>query len=291
MRQESNGLPCRNSIPREPVTINVIIADHQPVFRAGLAKLLAAEDDIRIVAQAKSPEHLLNALETLRSSVVILSSGFFPATTDILHFSALAARRCVAILILIGNTETASQYISLGVAGVFYRSINTEMLVTGVRQLSRGGSYLQTLVAAVEISPDTVGERVTSRLSAIELQIIAAILHGYKNHEIAVQLQMSVPGVKKAVHTIYDKTGVSDRLELALFVLHHRVLAQAAASVDSSHRGSFANSNKQENHGRVAIVVRSSISELGRRPSNPHNGVPVARTTLGTTESTPNCGK
>jgi len=57
------------------------------------------------------------------------------------------------------------------------------------------------------------------------------VVRGFKNRDIAVQLYTSEQVVKNALRHIFDKTGVSDRLELALFVLHHRVLAQATAAV------------------------------------------------------------
>jgi DNA-binding CsgD family transcriptional regulator len=68
-------------------------------------------------------------------------------------------------------------------------------------------------------------------LSERELRIIAAIVQGYKNREIATQLYTSEQVIKNALRNIFDKIGVSDRLELALFVVHHRILAQATASV------------------------------------------------------------
>ena len=69
------------------------------------------------------------------------------------------------------------------------------------------------------------------RLSERELRIIAAIVQGYKNREIADQLCTTEQVIKNALRNIFDKIGVSDRLELALFVVHHRILAQATASV------------------------------------------------------------
>jgi DNA-binding CsgD family transcriptional regulator len=76
-----------------------------------------------------------------------------------------------------------------------------------------------------------VGARVRKRLSDRELRIIAAVVQGYKNREIAMQLYTSEQVIKNALRNIFDKIGVSDRLELALFVVHHRILAQATASV------------------------------------------------------------
>jgi DNA-binding CsgD family transcriptional regulator len=76
-----------------------------------------------------------------------------------------------------------------------------------------------------------VGSRVRDRLSEKEISIMAAVVRGFKNRDIAMQLYTSEQVVKNALRNIFDKTGVSDRLELALFVLHHRVLAQATAAV------------------------------------------------------------
>ena len=64
-------------------------------------------------------------------------------------------------------------------------------------------------------------------------RIVALIVQGCKNREIAIRLKTTEQVIKNYLRSIYDKTGVSDRLELALFTIHHRVLAQAAAEVGS----------------------------------------------------------
>jgi DNA-binding NarL/FixJ family response regulator len=70
---------------------------------------------------------------------------------------------------------------------------------------------------------------VRDRLTPKEMQIVALIVQGCKNKDIANQLHTKEQVVKNYLRSIYDKTGVSDRLELALFTLHHRLLAEAAA--------------------------------------------------------------
>jgi DNA-binding CsgD family transcriptional regulator len=65
------------------------------------------------------------------------------------------------------------------------------------------------------------------------MRIVALIVQGCKNREIALRLKTTEQVIKNYLRSIYDKTGVSDRLELALFTLHHRVLAEAAADVGS----------------------------------------------------------
>jgi len=104
--------------------------------------------------------------------------------------------------------------------------------VEAVRRLSRGEPFLQSAgLSDGEVSEDLVGARVRDRLSDRELRIISAVVQGYKNRDIAMQLYTSEQMVKNALRNIFDKIGVSDRLELALFTIHHRILAQATASV------------------------------------------------------------
>lgn len=209
--------------------INVIIADHQAIFRAGIAKVLAVEEDIRIVGQPQSPEQLLNSLDKLRSHVLILSTNFL---SSLLAIQEITSTRHIALLILAENAESASDFMRMGVQGVIYRSAGGNIAVEAVRRLSRGQSFLQSPNPAdAEVSEDLVGTRVRDRLSDRELRIIAAVVQGYKNREIALQLYTSEQMIKNALRNIFDKIGVSDRLELALFVVHHRILAQATASV------------------------------------------------------------
>jgi len=209
--------------------INVIIADHQAIFCAGMAKVLAVEEDIRIVGQPQSADQLLNALDRLRPRVLIMASSFISVLAQV---QEIARKRAIAVLMLCDNTETASDFMRMGVQGVIYRSAAGSIVVNAVRRLSRGQSFLQGPNSSdVEIDDDLVGARVQDRLSGRELRIIAAIVQGYKNREIAAQLSTTEQVIKNALRTIFDKIGVSDRLELALFVVHHRILAQATASV------------------------------------------------------------
>ncbi len=89
-----------------------------------------------------------------------------------------------------------------------------------------GSSHQETLSSEED---DMVGQRVRDRLTPKELKIIALIVQGCKNKEIAMRLGTTEQVIKNYLRSIYDKTGVSDRLELALFTIHHRTLADAAA--------------------------------------------------------------
>ena len=209
---------------------NIIIADHQAIFRAGIAKVLAVEEDLRIVAQPQSPEQLLTAADKLHAHVLLISTGYINLFQQL---QQLVAPKRTGILVLAENTETASTYLRLGAQGVVYRSVNGETMVDAVRRVARGEGYVQSAGASSvdAVNEDFVGARVRDRLSTKELRIVAAIVQGYRNREIAGQLGTTEQVIKNSLRNIYDKIGVSDRLELALFVLHHHLLAEAAAAV------------------------------------------------------------
>src|SRR5215469_882759 len=208
---------------------NVIIADHQAIFRAGVAKVLAVEDDLRIVAQPQTMEQMLNCLERLRVRVLMVSTKFLPRFAEI---SALTARNATAILVIAETSDEAAAFVAMGAQGVIYRSINVPSVVDAVRRVARGENYIYSASAAADkIGEDHVGIRVRDRLSDKELHIIATVVRGFKNREIAAELCTTEQVVKNSLRSIFDKIGVSDRLELVLFVLHHRMLAHATASV------------------------------------------------------------
>lgn len=226
---DRRGETCSVCRSRANGMINVIIADHQAIFRAGVSKVLAVEDDLRIVGQPQSREQMLHALEHLRAHVLMVSASFLPMFDEI---RGLTAENHTNILVLAEPTDETAAFVAMGVQGVVYRSVNGSAIVDAVRRVARGEAYIHTPNAAVnEISEDLVGIRVRDRLSEKELRIIAAVVRGYKNREIAAQLVTTEQVIKNCLRSIFDKIGVSDRLELVLFVLHHRMLAHATATV------------------------------------------------------------
>jgi DNA-binding NarL/FixJ family response regulator len=207
--------------------INVIIADQNAIFRVGVANLLAVEDDIHIVGQPQTLAQMLNGLERLRVHVLVMSSIFLSSLSAI---QSLAACHSTAILVVAENGDEASSLIAMGVQGVVFRSVSTAVIVDAVRRLTLGKTFVHSPNSSTnEISEDIVGTRVRGRLSEKELRIIAAVVGGHKNREIAMQFNTTEQVVKNSLCIIFDKMGVSDRLELSLFVIHHRMLAHATA--------------------------------------------------------------
>ena len=204
----------------------LILADDQAIFRAGAARVLALEDDMRIVAQSDDTSRLPGILDSFRASILIFSSGLKMDQATLLGLVQEAGSR--AILIVEKNEE-----ISPGVAAMLYgvvtRAVSGLDLTDCVRKVARGQRCVLRAAANAAQTIDTVGARVRDRLTPKEMQIVALIVQGCKNKDIAAQLNTKEQVIKNYLRSIYDKTGVSDRLELALFTLHHRILAEAAA--------------------------------------------------------------
>jgi DNA-binding CsgD family transcriptional regulator len=121
-----------------------------------------------------------------------------------------------------------------GFRGVVFRNVNGPTLVECVHRVAAGETWIPPqLMRSESAEDDMVGTRVRDRLTPKEMRIVALIVQGCKNREIAIRLKTTEQVIKNYLRSVYDKTGVSDRLELALFTIHHRVLAQAAAEMGS----------------------------------------------------------
>jgi len=204
----------------------IILVDNQAIFRAGAARVLALEDDMRIVAQCEDMTKLWSALESLRGALILVSSSLRPDVTLLVDRARIAGSR---IILVAENAEQVAEDVAQRMDGIICRNVAGVDLVDCVRRVARGQRYMQRANVTAIHSHDSVGARVRDRLTPKEMQIVALIVQGCKNKEIALQLGTKEQVIKNYLRGIYDKTGVSDRLELALFTIHHRVLAEAAA--------------------------------------------------------------
>jgi DNA-binding NarL/FixJ family response regulator len=209
----------------------LILADSQAIFRAGTAKVLAMDEELRIIAQCTDLERMYHAITTFPGAIVLFASSLQPDLTRMRMLLETMGSRGVVIA---ENTEVAGSYLQQGFRGVVFRSVTGPALVECVHRVAAGEIWMPPqLMIPDSPEEDMVGTRVRDRLTPKEMRIVALISQGCKNREIAIRLKTTEQVIKNYLRSIYDKTGVSDRLELALFTIHHRVLAQAAAEVGS----------------------------------------------------------
>jgi len=234
----------------------VILADSQAIFRAGTAKVLAMDDNIRIIAQCSDNERMMHAITTFPAAVVIFASALKPELSRLRLLLETSGSRGIVIA---ENSESPLTFLQQGFHGVILRNTTGSALVECVRKVAAGETW-QPLHALLSepLEEDMVGTRVRDRLTPKEMRIVALIVQGCKNREIANRLKTTEQVIKNYLRSIYDKTGVSDRLELALFTLHHRVLAQAAADVGSRIEAEeLAGAAEEGFPGRVHPISRT----------------------------------
>ncbi len=211
--------------------IRVILADSQAIYRVGMRKVFAIEDDIRVVAQAESLANLHTALQRYPTDVVVLEGQLIAGTTDAIPELVRAAPDAKLIVQVVETDE--SNIVELyrrGVRGVVPRSITPDLLVKCVRKIAAGETWIdnQSISWVIDAyraqATSLTSPRVQPKLSKKELAIISCITRGMRNKEIAYQIGTTEQVIKNYLRKVYDKLGVSDRLELALYCLHHQLL-------------------------------------------------------------------
>jgi DNA-binding NarL/FixJ family response regulator len=207
------------------LTLRIILADTQAIFRTGAARVLTMEEDLRVVAQCGDVEHLKQAIDSLRYSIAVFPTSIAKDLHSLLDCVERAGSKSVLI---VEHGSTLDDELARRANGVVLRSVAGPQLVECLRRVAAGERSVPLIRAKPSPLLDRAGTRVLKRLTPRELQVLALVAEGGKNKEIASQLGTTEQVIKNYLRNIYDKTGVSDRLELAVFTQHHRVLAEAA---------------------------------------------------------------
>ncbi len=215
------------------MSYRIIVADNQEMFRVGTARLLGIEDDFRVVGQCVDAPRLLSAAELFPGSTLLCAASIthdWPALK-----AALSAFDCL-IAVMLENTDDAIGFVELDFPGVLYRSVSAPELAACVRAVASGQRHIQSTPASHpgNAKPDALGEKARNRLTRKELEIVTLLVQGYKNKDIADELGNTEQVIKNYMRTIFDKTGVTDRLELVLFTIHHKVLLDPASPLRPS---------------------------------------------------------
>jgi DNA-binding NarL/FixJ family response regulator len=217
--------------PVKPGTVRIILADSQAIYRVGIRKVFALEDDLRVVAQADSLENLRAAIERFPTDIVLLEGSLLSGTANVIPDLLRIAPdvRLIVQAVSADESHTVELY-RRGVRGIISRSISPDLLVRCVRRIAAGETWIDNqsinwvieayrAQAAALVSPQN-----QPRLSPKEMSIITCITQGKRNKEIAFQLGTTEQVIKNYLRKIYDKLGVSDRLELALYCLHNKII-------------------------------------------------------------------
>src|SRR5258707_1876425 len=241
-------------------TIRVIVADTQAIFRVGLRKIFALEDDIRVVGQAESLDQTLAAIQKFSADIVIFEAALSPnpadAVSDLLRLSATCR---LVIVLQEPDQEMTLDLFRRGAHGIVSREIEPELLVECLRKVAQGESWLESRAVAWVMEAyrtqgvRPAGSRPKVSLTPKESLIVSCVTQGMKNKEIALRVGTTEQVVKNYLRKVYDKLGVADRLELALYCLNHHLVDNTKVPplpVSSPANGNGTNGNGA--HGDAA---------------------------------------
>jgi DNA-binding NarL/FixJ family response regulator len=238
-----NGPSSGEAVPTKP-KIRIVVADDHPIFRDGLCRLLALEEDFEVVAQASDGRQVLEILQQMEPDILLLDLKM-PGLDGLATLQRLQAARNKTRVIVLTASDDKNEFVQamkLGTSGIVLKQTATELLIKSIRKVHAGEIWLDSHTTAAVIRQFVANEeapappppppppqassgreRERSPLSQREREIVALVAQGFKNKEMAEKMFISEQTVKNHLHNIFDKLGVSDRLELALYAIHNNL--------------------------------------------------------------------
>ena len=229
-----NGIILTSDVPVKAAVkqIGILIADAQVMFREALRSLLEREEDFCILGEVGNGREALQLANTLKPDILLLDLSM-PRVSGMEALRRLATVNSQARPILFVESPEKSQIVEalkLGARGILPRRTTTQMLLKCIRAVASGEYWvghqnISDLIECIRTADpkpeprDSNGFRLTRR----ELEIISAIVDGYTNKDIAKRFSISEQTVKHHLTSIFEKVGVTNRLELALFAMHQRL--------------------------------------------------------------------
>src|SRR5215471_8825354 len=224
--------PHSASLDVKHVPVRLIVADSEAIFRVGMGKIFAVEKDLEVVAQTETLPQTLAAVSSTPADIVLFEAGLSPSPAESISEvirRAQAGTRVIVVAQRSGEEETVD-FLRRGVRGILTRSVSPDLLVRCVRKVAAGETWLDNqgvnwVIEAYRTQAEQgVSHKHQLRLSEKEMIIIGGVTQGLKNKDIALEVGTTEQVVKNYLRKIYDKLGVSDRLELALYSMHRRLL-------------------------------------------------------------------
>jgi DNA-binding NarL/FixJ family response regulator len=213
---------------RGAARFRILIADDHRMFRDGLRKLLAAERDFEVVGEAADGEEAARKVRDLRPDMLLLDVSM-PGADGLHALKEIGRDQATRTLLLTGAIEESALVTALqfGARGVVMKDAATSLLIKAIRRVMAGEFWVgRDRVPGLVEALSSVREKEWSSeqdefgLTARELEVIAAIVAARSNRDIATRLQISEETVKHHLTNIFEKLGVSSRLELALFAMN-----------------------------------------------------------------------
>jgi DNA-binding NarL/FixJ family response regulator len=242
--------------------IRVIVADSQAIFRAGLRKIFAVEDDIRVVGQAETLPQAVAAAKKFSAEILIFEAALAERPADsVQDILKQAAGLRVVVVTEMPDQELTLELVRRGAHAVVSREIDSELFVDCLRKVATGEAWLEPhamkwvldAYRTQGMRPQT--SRTKVQLTPKEALIVSCVTQGMKNKEIAIRVGTTEQVVKNYLRKVYDKLGVADRLELALFCLNNRVLQDAKQAAPAVQQSTAPQTEEVKDAAQSEVVV------------------------------------
>jgi DNA-binding NarL/FixJ family response regulator len=217
--------------------VRILLADDHPVVRIGVRNMLRAEGHFEVVGEASDgDEAITQTLELLPDILLLdLSMPRMPGLEAMRAIMSGSPRVKILLLTATISTQQIIEALQIGARGIVTKDALIDQLTSAIDAVMQGdywinGQRVVNLVGALHdlMQKAAVPERKTYGLTPRELEVVGCIVEGCSNRDIAKQFAISEETVKRHLSNIFDKTGVSTRLELALFAIAHQLVMPQA---------------------------------------------------------------
>ena len=226
---------------RKAQTVRILIADDHPIFRDGLRRLLEAEPDLQVLGEAADGAEAVKLARQLKPDILLLDLAMpkHPGLEALRDLSVTPGAAPVRVILLTAAAEKSQivEALQLGARGVVLKDSATQLLLKAIHTVMAGeywvgresvSNLVQYLRTLMQSSVDEARQKKFG-LTPRELEIVSAVVAGYANKEIAEYFKISEDTVKHHLSNIFDKLGVSTRLELALFAVNQALPLKSIA--------------------------------------------------------------
>jgi len=217
---------------RKSQPIRIVIADDHPIFRDGLRRLLESEPNLKVLGEASDGAEAVKLAHQLKPDILLLDLAMprHPGLEALRELGTAPGSSPVRVILLTAAAEKSQivEALQLGARGVVLKDSATQLLLKAIHTVMAGeywvgresvSNLVQYLRVLMQSSHDEARQRKFG-LTPRELEIVSAVVAGYSNKEIAEYFKISEDTVKHHLSNIFDKVGVSTRLELALFAVN-----------------------------------------------------------------------